>query len=163
VIRRAITGADTDGVEPDSVRDVLLAAERLHRTLRQALEDVLEGDRLNVAQWLILSEIGSRRGGTLTDFARITGRDAGSLSRAVYQLSQRGWLTNRRSKLDRRSADLDLTVDGQLAYDRLAGRIDRLAGVLAHSTDLSGPERISPMLDEVATRIERCRRDRVGP
>ncbi|MFA6232394.1 MAG: MarR family transcriptional regulator [Rhodanobacter sp.] len=108
------------------LRDLLLAVERLHKGLQQALEDLLQPHDLSVSQWLVITGMAEVNGHTLTHFAHQLDRDAGSLSRAIYLLSQRGLLSPQRNPHDRRSSRLSLTAEGQRIRQDVAPRIARL-------------------------------------
>lgn len=135
------------------VRDVLLAVERLHKSLLQAIEELLDPYRLSMAQWLIISEVAAESGRTLTHFARQLGRDSGSLSRAIYQLSQRGLLNPSRDPLDRRSSRLSLTPEGRRIYGLLLPTFACLLSAMEPGKIAAGYAGISPLLNDISLRL----------
>lgn len=144
------------------MRGLLLAVERIHKGLLQAIEKLLLPHGLSVAQWLIISGMAEEGGHTLTYFSQQLDRDAGSLSRAVYLLSQRGLLSPERNPYDRRSRRLVLTPEGRRLHQDVAPRITGLLRAL----DPRQPEvvggSVSPALDELAARVARCRQQTSG-
>lgn len=112
------------------MREVLLATDRLHKTLWQAVTEQVAREDISAVQWLILSDIAHGQGGTLTDYARWLARDPGALSRAISGLAERGLLASARSGGDRRRVTLALTPLGQTLHARLGPRLDRLAAAL---------------------------------
>ena len=140
------------------LRDLLLAVERLHKGLEQAIEDLLQPHGLSVSQWLVISGMAEGNGHTLTHFAQQLDRDAGSLSRAIYLLSQRGLLSPQRNPHDRRSSRLSLTAEGQRIRQDVAPRIARLLLALDPGQLDSSDTPVSPLLKDLATRVAHCRR-----
>ncbi len=141
----------------EGLRGLLLAAERLHKTLQQAIEDLLRPYDLSVAQWLIISGMVEDHGHTLTHFAQQLDRDAGSLSRAIYQLSQRGLLSHQRNLHDRRSRSLSLTPEGRYIRQDVVSRLTRLLLAIDHGQVDAGHAPVSTVLADLAGRVERCR------
>ncbi|MFC5525869.1 MarR family winged helix-turn-helix transcriptional regulator [Rhodanobacter ginsengisoli] len=144
---------DAIGSDDEVVRHALIAVERLHRALWHSVGRELAADDLSVVQWLLVSEVARGEGRTLTHFARATSRDAGSLSRAIHQLTQRGLLENRRSHADRRSSMISLTSAGRAMYRRLAPRIERIAQAMDLGTEAAQLDRIAMALAHAASRI----------
>jgi MarR family multiple antibiotic resistance transcriptional regulator len=86
-----VDGAElAEGAGHAGMRGLLLAVGRLHKSLQQAIEELLLPHGLSVSQWLVISGMAEGNGHTLTHFSQQLDRDAGSLSRAIYLLSQRG-------------------------------------------------------------------------
>lgn len=140
------------------LRDLLLAVERLHKGLQQAIEDLLQPHGLSVSQWLVISGMAEGNGHTLTHFAQQLDRDAGSLSRAIYLLSQRSLLSPQRNPHDRRSSRLSLTDEGQRIHQDVAPRIAQWLLALDPGQLHAGDAPVSPLLDDLAARVAHCRR-----
>lgn len=139
------------------MRGLLLAVERLHKSLQQAIEEQLPHG-LSVSQWLIISGMAEGNGHTLTHFSQQLDRDAGSLSRAIYLLSQRGLLSPQRNPHDRRSSRLSLTDEGQRIHQDVAPRIAQWLLALDPGQLHAGDAPVSPLLDDLAARVAHCRR-----
>lgn len=144
------------------MRGLLLAVERLHKRLQQAIEELLLPHGLSVSQWLVISGMAEGNGHTLTDFSQQLDRDAGSLSRAIYLLSQRGLLRPQRNPHDRRSSRLSLTAEGQRIHRDVAPRITRLLLALDPGQLDADRAPVSPALDDLAARVEVCRQQQSG-
>lgn len=133
------------------MREVLLATDRLHKTLWQAVTEQVAREDISAVQWLILSDIAHGQGGTLTDYVRWLARDPGALSRAISGLTARGLLASARSDGDRRRVSLALTPLGQALHARLGPRLDRLAAALEQGFSTL------PM-DDLVARMDRATR-----
>lgn len=142
------------------MRGLLLAVERIHKSLQQAIEELLLPHGLSVAQWLIISGMAEDDGHTLTHFAQQLDRDAGSLSRAIYLLSQRGLLMPERNPHDRRSRRLSLTPEGRRLHQDVAPRITRLLRALDPGQLDAVSVNVPPVLDELAARVAYCRQQK---
>lgn len=144
------------------MRGLLLVVERLHKSLQQAIEELLQPHGLSVSQWLIISGMAEDSADTLTHLAQQLDRDAGSLSRAIYRLSQRGLLRPQRNPHDRRSSRLSLTPEGLRIHQDVAPRIARLLFALdpGHGAAVAVP--VSPMLEGLAARVADCRQRKSG-
>lgn len=141
-----MSGGDAKGFDDIVMHNALIAAERLHKALWNSVGQVLAGDDLSVVQWLLMSELARGEGCTLTHFVRATSRDAGSLSRAIHQLSQRGLLDNRRSHFDRRSSTISFTAAGRAMHERLAPDIEQLTQTINLGADAADLDRIAMTL-----------------
>jgi MarR family multiple antibiotic resistance transcriptional regulator len=139
------------------MRGLLLAVERLHKSLQQAIEELLLPHGLSVSQWLIISGMAEGNGHTLTHFSQQLDRDAGSLSRAIYLLSQRGLLRPQRNPHDRRSSRLSLTAEGRRIHQDVAPQITRLLRALDPGKVDAGRGPVPPLLDDLAARVAVCR------
>lgn len=136
---------------------MLLTVERLHKSLQQAMEDLLRPQKLSLTQWLILSGMAKGHGHTLTHFSQQLERDAGALSRAIYLLSQRGLVRLERNPLDRRSTRLSLTTEGRRIHEDVAPQITRMMKALEHAKHSTDHGSIWPLLVAFAERVECCR------
>lgn len=117
------------------MRDVLLATDRLHRTLWRVVAEQLAREDISVVQWLILSDIGSGKERTLTYYARWLARDPGALSRAINELALRGLLSAIRADGDRRCIRLEPTAKGKSLLARIVPYLDQLASTLEQGFD----------------------------
>lgn len=107
------------------LRQTLLLLERLHKQLAGALGPVLAREQVNLAEWLIVSEV-ARGDASLSRIASRLARDPGSLSRAITRLIKRKLLQSARSGADRRRATLQLTPSGRAVHQRLARGVGRI-------------------------------------
>lgn len=151
-----------EGTGHAGMRGLLLAVERLHKSLQQAIEKLLLPYGLSVSQWLVISGMAEGNGHTLAHFSQQLDRDAGSLSRAIYLLSQRGLLSPQRNPHDRRSSRLSLTAEGQRIHQDVAPRIARLLLALDPGQLDAGRAPVSPVLDDLVARVEVCGQQQAG-
>lgn len=92
-------------------------------------------------QWRVLVHLGQFGDMTASVIARKSGLDKTKVSRAVYDLEQRGWLVRRRDENDRRVEHLNLTEPGQEVFrdlGKVAVEHDAaiLAGITAEEAEL---------------------------
>lgn len=113
-----------------TMREALLVTDRLHKALWLAVAEQVAHEEISVVKWLILSDIGSGRGGTLTDYARWLARDPGALSRTIHELIGRDLVRGVRISGDRRRVRLQLTAAGEALRFRISPQLDRLASAL---------------------------------
>ena len=135
---------------PTAMRSLLLEVGRLHKNLQQAMEHLLAPHRLTVPQWLIMSGIAEGNWRTLTHLSRHLDRDAGSLSRVIYVLTQRQLLSPRRNPRDRRSSQLSLTSEGQRIHQHVAPEIAQLLCALGLEQADAEATAVLPSLDVLA-------------
>lgn len=74
---------------------------------------------LDVAQWRILANLGARGEATAQEIARLTMSHKSTISRAVQQLRDRGWIERDVSAEDKRSLTLSLTAEGKRAFQKI--------------------------------------------
>jgi MarR family multiple antibiotic resistance transcriptional regulator len=71
-------------------------------------------------------------------------------------------LRPQRNPHDRRSSRLSLTVEGQRVHQGVATRISRLLLALDPGQVEASREPVSPVLDDLAARVEGCRQLQFG-
>lgn len=75
---------------------------------------------LNRPEWRVLASLAEIGPATATQIGTHSTQHKTKVSRAVYALEQRRWLTRETVKADRRNALLTLTKQGRAAYAELA-------------------------------------------
>lgn len=81
---------------------------------------------LNRPEWRVLASLAEVGPATATQIGRHSAQHKTKVSRAVFALEQRRWLTRETVPSDRRNELLELTAAGRDAYARLAGPMLRL-------------------------------------
>ena len=74
---------------------------------------------LDIPQWRILANLASRGDMTAQDIARITYSHKSTVSRAVQELENRGFIARKVSLADKRSFTLALTSEGRRMFRQL--------------------------------------------
>ncbi len=74
---------------------------------------------LDIPQWRILANLASRGDMTAQDIARITYSHKSTVSRAVQELENRGFIARKVSSADKRSFTLALTIEGRRMFRQL--------------------------------------------
>ena len=71
-------------------------------------------------EWRILAHLGDETPLTAAHIAKRSNTDRTKISRAVFSLEERGWLTRAKDRQNRRQELLSLTPEGEKTYDALA-------------------------------------------
>lgn len=90
------------------------------------MEALFEHEALTFSQWTTLVALHDGRIRTAGDLARNICHDAGSLTRLIDQLIERGLVARSRSQTDRRVVTLTLTPPGSTLVEGLAPRMMHL-------------------------------------
>ena len=106
---------------------------------------------LKVPEWRILAALGELGVSTARDIGVQSSMHKTKVSRAVFALEQRRWVTREKNLSDRREENLRLTVQGQAAYRQLIPKLKALEEALLGN--LSPSERTA--LNEALDAMER--------
>ena len=87
------------------------------------MEALFEDQELTFSQWTTLVALHDGRITTAGDLAHNICHDAGSLTRLIDQMVERGLVTRQRSETDRRVVTLALTPRGRALVEALAPRV----------------------------------------
>ncbi|MEI6573043.1 MAG: MarR family winged helix-turn-helix transcriptional regulator [Alphaproteobacteria bacterium] len=92
----------------------------LAQTVSQQLSAIYASRfNLDIPQWRILANLASRGDVSAQDIARFTFSHKSTISRAVQDLEDRGLITRKISKVDKRSFTLSLTTTGRRLFRQL--------------------------------------------
>lgn len=142
-----IRGWTYTGLDFPTFRLTLLAKAIDRLTLRMLSEHC----DLTIAEWRVLSRLAPIDGATVRQVAQMAWVDRAEVSRAASALEDRGLLTRRENRSDRRAPILFVTPKGQAEYERL---LPIRAGFHRGLTeDMTEPERA--MLDALLAQIGR--------
>ena len=110
---------------------------RLSEAFSQEIRSVYkEMYRLNRPEWRVLASLAEIGPATATQIGAHSTQHKTKVSRAVFALEQRRWLTRTTVPEDRRNEMLDLTRQGREAFAALLGPISRVeADILAHMAE----------------------------
>lgn len=87
------------------------------------MEALFQDEELTFSQWTTLVALHDGRVTTASDLAFNICHDAGSLTRLIDQMVQRGLVTRSRDETDRRVVRLGLTARGRKLVEALAPRV----------------------------------------
>lgn len=90
------------------------------------MEALFEDQELTFSQWTTLMALRDGRVQTAGDLAQSICHDAGSLTRLVDQMAERGFVSRSRSETDRRVVSLALTARGTSLVEALAPKVMHL-------------------------------------
>lgn len=97
------------------------------------METLFQDQELTFSQWTTLVALHDGRIRTAGDLAQNICHDAGSLTRLIDQMMERGYVTRDRSETDRRVVTLALTPRGRDLVESLAPKVMHFwNGLLAH-------------------------------
>ncbi|MEM9937809.1 MAG: MarR family transcriptional regulator [Pseudomonadota bacterium] len=157
----AAEAVNDSGSLAESFVKSLSLLEQAHRRLHDVVKDDLErgGERhLTGVQALLLYEIGEDE--TPASTLRSRGAFAGtSLSYNVKKLQEGGYLTQTRSKADKRTVRLKLTERGLKVRSRVEDLFDRQAVALEPTASVR-PDDLS-QLNKTVSRLERFWSDQI--
>lgn len=152
--------AQTSAVADDFLKSLSLL-EQAHRRLHDVVKDDLErsGERsLTGVQALLIYEIGDEE--TPASALRARGAFAGtSLSYNVKKLQEGGYLTQERSKEDKRTVHLKLTERGLDVRDRVASLFEKQAAALEPTASVRHDDLAH--LNKTVSRLERFWSDQI--
>jgi len=91
----------------------------------QAFASKLEASGVTVAEWVVLREMYGDGGGTSPSVvAKLTGLTRGAISKLIDRLLEKGLVTRRESRSDRRYQDIGLTKSATALVPKLAKLAD---------------------------------------
>ena len=155
------TAQETASTIADSFLKSLSLLEQAHRRLHDVVKDDLErsGERnLTGVQALLIYEIGVDE--TPASALRARGAFAGtSLSYNVKKLQEGGYLTQNRSKADKRTVHLKLTERGLKVRERVASLFDKQAGALEPTASVRHDD--LDQFNKTVSRLERFWSDQI--
>lgn len=95
------------------------------RAMVVSVESQFDESELVLSQWLTLKLVATGRIECIGDVNRELGLESGASTRLVDQLQKRGWLTRKRSPVDRRVVTLRLTQQGRALIEIVRPRLLR--------------------------------------
>jgi len=104
---------------------------------------------LTVITWHVMAVIGRYGPLSAKDIAQHTSTDAFYVSRAVEQLTQRGFVQRDIDPHDRRRASLSLTVEGRKVHRKIEDSINRLEAEFLADLDEEGKRLLDAALDHL--------------
>lgn len=96
---------------------------RSNNLIQPQMEALFAAESLTFSQWTVLMALRELGRSTAVDLARNICHDAGSLTRILDELEERGLVTRARSETDRREVALTLTVKGLGTVENLLPRV----------------------------------------
>jgi DNA-binding MarR family transcriptional regulator len=99
--------------EGDQAMSAMNALRRIIRYLRLAAREVESASKVSAAQLFVLHTLADEPALSLAEVAARTLTDQSSVSTVVSRLVERGLITRKRSRSDRRRAELRLTAAGR--------------------------------------------------
>ena len=128
------------------------------------METLFEEESLTFSQWTVLMALREWGQSTAADVARHICHDAGSLTRILDELEERGLVTRARSETDRRVVALTLTTKGLSMVETLLPRVvefwNGLLGDFTHTEIKSLVKLLSRLVDAAGEQRARPRRRR---
>src|SRR5205814_3175324 len=130
-----------------------LRVQRVAKLLNRAFEDELAAAGGSLPTWLILLSLKSGRPETQRELAKAVGIQGATMTHHLDALERTGLVTRTRDPSNRRVQRVELTQEGDAAFDRLrkvAVKFDQRL-----RTDLSDDElaRVGDVLDKLAENV----------
>ncbi|MEP1207480.1 MAG: MarR family transcriptional regulator [Rhizobiaceae bacterium] len=125
------------------------ASEAVSQSFRAVYRDEYGMTR---SEWRVLAHLGQYGAMTATEIGHAASLHKTKVSRAVYSLEKRRWLSRAPDQRDRRVQILSLTKSGQHAYSRLGARAQSYNQALA---DRLGKDRVATII-QLADALQRA-------
>lgn len=103
--------------EPETFAPFLL--RRVSERLAKSLAEVLRPHDKTPNSWRVLVALIHRRGATISELVDLTVIDQSTLSRTVDRMEEQGLVTRTSSEADGRSVVVEITADGEQAFEAL--------------------------------------------
>jgi MarR family transcriptional regulator for hemolysin len=148
-----VTGASTTEASeagPPTTEPIGLHVQRVAKALNRAFESTLAEAGGSLPVWLILLSLKSGRWSTQRELAAAVGVEGATLTHHLGRLERTGLVTRRRDPANRRVQLVELTADGEAAFERLrdaAIAFDRRLRAGIRADELSG---LGDLLDRLA-------------
>lgn len=118
---------DMPGLEAAFIIGPLIG--RVRHVVLSALDEQMQPFGITGTQFVIMKHLGDDVAQTAADLSRLMHYDAGSMTRLLDRLEEKGWIRRERSKNDRRVVRLHVTSAGRGVFPRL---LDSAARVIQH-------------------------------
>lgn len=113
------------------------------------------GFKLNI--WRVMSAIGTYRSISPMEICKLTTIDKAMVSRAIRELVERNLIDRRADERDARWAQIELTAEGAVVYDRMVAEIDALERHLFGDLPAGKIDEFMDMLGLVERRARQAR------
>jgi DNA-binding MarR family transcriptional regulator len=128
----------------------------LYGVMRTRLEATFAQQEFTLMQWIVLMQVRDGLGRTSSDIARDFAHDSGALTRVIDQLERRGLLLRRRSSVDRRVVELELTPQGRKVVTDLLPLVVAEMNLLLEPLDRQEFEQFRGMLLRVLEHLQQA-------
>jgi MarR family transcriptional regulator for hemolysin len=125
------------------------------KTVSTAFNAALASEGGSVPTWLILDSLRRQRSLTQHELARSLGIEGPTVARHLGNLEQRGYVTRERSASDRRAMGVEITEQGEQAYQRMLGAVIAFNKALQQGLTRDELAQLDQMLTRLAQNVER--------
>ncbi|MGW4822826.1 MarR family winged helix-turn-helix transcriptional regulator [Streptomyces sp. NPDC004227] len=123
----SVRSASVVEVPFDLLSNVNYLLRRAHQRADELFTEAMTGLDVTPRQATLLFVIGQNKGASLSELARYSGIDRGSISGMVPRLERRGLLTHSRADSDGRAKALTLTLSGEALVSEVVHHTEGLA------------------------------------
>jgi MarR family transcriptional regulator for hemolysin len=124
------------------------------KTVSTAFSAALADEGGSIPTWLILDSLRRQRSVTQHDLARSLGIEGPTVARHLGNLEQRGYLTRERSDTDRRAIGVEITDQGEQAYQRMLGAVIAFNKRLQQGLTRADLDQLDQILTRLASNVE---------
>jgi MarR family transcriptional regulator for hemolysin len=124
------------------------------KTVGSAFNAALATEGGSVPTWLILNSLRGQRSLTQRELARSLGIEGPTVARHLSNLEQRGYVARTRSEIDRRAVGVEITEQGEAAYQRMLGAVISFNKALQKGLSREELEQLDRILTLLARNVE---------
>lgn len=125
------------------------------KTVSTAFNAALASEGGSIPTWLILDSLRRQRSLTQHELGRSLGIEGPTVARHLGNLEQRGYVTRERSATDRRAIGVEITEQGEQAYQRMLGAVIAFNKALQQGLTQGELEQLDQILTRLAQNVER--------
>jgi MarR family transcriptional regulator for hemolysin len=124
------------------------------KTVGTAFNAALASEGGSIPTWLILDSLRRQRSLTQHELARSLGIEGPTVARHLGNLEQRGYVTRERSDTDRRAIGVQISEQGEQAYQRMLGAVIAFNKSLQQGLTQGELEQLDRILTRLAQNVQ---------
>jgi DNA-binding MarR family transcriptional regulator len=139
----------------DPVKNIVLELERTLYLIKSKSLAVFKEKNFPISrdQWMILERIAEEEGSNQKDIAKDTFKDPAALTRMLDILVHKGFAKRQASKIDRRTFDIYLTVEGNRLVNRMRISLQELTKNISQILTKDEQKNLTATLTKVQNKL----------
>jgi MarR family transcriptional regulator for hemolysin len=140
---------------PPATEPIGLQLARTAKVLNRAFDDALADTGGSLPAWLVLLSLKTRRHGMQRELAEAVGVESPTLTHHLNRMEAAGLITRRRDPENRRVHRVEITADGEAAFDGMRRCVVRFDRRLRRGLDDEQLAALSGLLDRLRDNVDR--------